>query len=259
MKLINLSSGSKGNSSLVIYKEWGVLIDCGLSCRILEKLLKEIQFPPENIRFIFISHEHLDHTKGLKIFANKYNITCYMNYYTFEFLRNKLLLPEENIIIFKNGQKLFLAENFFVESFPVSHDGLDTVCFILYIDNIKIPIFTDLGSYSKEIISLLDNSHTIFLESNYHLEMLMDSPRPWKIKQRILGKMGHLSNEDALNILGSINTKNLKNIVIGHISEEANDYQLIQEKVEEKLYSLKKLTTKIFLTKYKTITEIPLI
>jgi phosphoribosyl 1,2-cyclic phosphodiesterase len=226
--MASLSSGSKGNCTILRNGDEIILIDCGISFKRLKEKLHELELSEEMVTGIFITHEHADHISGVKAVSNKLNLPVYCNQNTGSFLRHKGREPE-NMLFFENGSKIS-HKSFMVEPFSIPHDGVDTVAYNVFINNMKISVATDFGFPSQAVKQNLMNADIILLESNYDVKMLQNcDKRPWRIKQRILSRHGHLSNESCLEILGDVLHANLKQLILGHVSQDTNDYALVED------------------------------
>ena len=232
--MASLSSGSKGNCTIIRHNDELILIDCGLSFKRLRERLSDLDLHEEMIKAVFVTHEHVDHVSGLRVTANKLNVPVYTNQNTGMFLKRKDRAPED-ISFFENGSKVNV-NGFLVEPFSVPHDGVDTVAYNVFINNIKISVATDFGFSSQSVKQHLKDCDLLLLESNHDVKMLKEcTKRPWKIKQRILSKHGHLSNEMCHDILADVLHPGLKQLILGHVSQDTNDYLLVKDLAQKHL------------------------
>ena len=215
-------SGSKGNATLITSSEGNILIDNGLSKKTLVLKLAEVGLNLDDISCVLITHGHDDHIKGLKAIP-------YIKYYcskeTFSQIKKKLeidetvKLPPNHILSSFEKKVLFGYE---IEVLPTSHDIRGSFGFIIKKDNQKLVYITDTGFvYEKVLLKIQDADYYIF-ESNHDIKMLLDTSRPQSLKDRILGDRGHLSNEDCALYLSEVIGPKTKEIVLAHLSEEAN-------------------------------------
>ena len=226
--LISLSSGSQGNAILIKNNDEAILIDCGLSCKKLREKLNEAEIDEEMISGIFVTHEHSDHVSGLRVTADKFGIPAYTNQNTGAFLSRKNRVPE-NLIYFENGHAISHG-SFVVEPFSVPHDGVDTVAFTVYCGPKKITVATDFGYPSQMVSQKIKDSDILFLEANHDVKMLQEcAKRPWKTKQRILSRHGHLSNESCFELVTEALHNDLSKLVLGHVSQDTNDYSMVED------------------------------
>ena len=226
--LISLSSGSSGNAILIKNNDEAILIDCGLSFKKLKEKMAEAEIDPGVITGVFVTHEHSDHVSGLRVAADKLGIPAYTNQNTGAFLQRKNRAPE-NLIYFENGSTISHG-NFVVEPFSVPHDGVDTVAFSVSYGSKKITVATDFGYPSQMVRQKIKNSDLLFLEANHDVKMLQEcTKRPWKIKQSILSRHGHLSNESCFDLLTDGLHHGLSNLILGHVSQDTNDYMMVDD------------------------------
>ena len=193
INLIPLFSSSKGNCTYIETDTTSLLVDVGISCKRLVNKLNELKINPETIEGILITHEHSDHVKGIKVFANKYKIPVYATQKTWDYLKTSIILPEEQTRIFVPNYS-FNIGNIKVQPFNIPHDAIDPCGFSFCSDNDKVTVATDLGCINEYLLSNMLESKSILLESNHDINMLKTGPYPWQLKQRIIGNYGHLSN-----------------------------------------------------------------
>lgn len=227
-----LASGSKGNSLFVSCKNTCFLIDAGLSGIEIERRLKSIGIPPESLTAIIITHEHSDHIKGAGILSRRFNVPVYISQKTYNAAPN--LGRIEALHFFECGIP-FEIDQVLVSPFSISHDAEDPAGLTLEYNGHKIGIATDLGIATTLVKEHLKNSHVLYLESNHDLEMLINGPYPWHLKQRIKGRSGHLSNNDATVLLSELVTDQLKHVILAHLSEENNCPEKAAQEVSKTL------------------------
>lgn len=233
-KFCNLYSGSSGNSSYIESDNAKILIDCGVSCKKLTEALSYLNVNLNDINAIILTHEHLDHVKGLQVTCKKYNIPIYANSGTFNGIKQNI--PDENKVLFKTNEK-FEINDLEIFPFAIPHDAADPCGFNISHNNKKISIATDIGHMNKFVIDKLYESSFVLLESNYEPEMLKCSKYPYLLKRRILGPKGHLSNEDAGLTIKTLVNSGISNIMLGHLSQQNNYPELAYKTVMEALIS----------------------
>ena len=242
MKLCSIASGSSGNCIYVADEHTHLLIDAGISKKKIVEGLSSIDVDVTNIDAILVTHEHLDHIKGLGIMARAYNIPIYGTRETLQAIDEykstgdidkSLYMPIE-------PDKEFSINTLFVKPFSTSHDAANPVCYTIESGDKKVAIATDLGEYNDYIISNLENLDVVLLEANYDKNMLQVGPYPYYLKQRILGRKGHLSNENSGRLLKQIISNKLKYIYLGHLSKENNYPELAYETVKVELQGILK-------------------
>lgn len=224
MKVSVLASGSTGNSIYIEDGEFNCLVDAGLTGKKIEELMKSINKDISQVKNIFVSHEHVDHIKGVGVLARKYNIPVYANKETWSAM-NIGEIPSDLRFEFEKGAVKSFGD-LDVFSFGVSHDAINPQFYTFESKGKKLSILTDTGYVSDKMIDYIKNSDTLIYESNHEETMLMASSYPWKTKQRILSDKGHLSNNDAANYLPKIIGANTKNIYLSHLSLENNTKDL---------------------------------
>lgn len=227
-----LASGSSGNSALVATNRTRLLIDAGLSLRELARRLASIDELPEKIDAVLITHEHSDHVSGLCRLARKFKIPIYVTRLTAPEIDWEACGP--HLETFQAGAS-FMVGDIAVDSFTIPHDAADPVGFCFRAEGIKIGIATDLGYIPDSIKFHLRSSHALLLESNHDLEMLKVGPYPWMVKQRVMGRNGHLSNSMVCDYLAEELGCCTTALVLGHLSEHNNHPELVRMGAAEAL------------------------
>lgn len=228
MWLASLGSGSKGNATLVRSAQGCILIDCGFSLKQFEKRLQKLALTGYDISAILVTHEHSDHASGVARVAAKYGIPLCMTVGTAR------VLNIDNYQVISGGQKLQLLD-LIIDVVTVPHDAAEPVQFV-FKDQIKhrsLGILTDSGHITGHMLQAYDNLHGLLLEFNYDPQMLRDGPYPYHLKQRVSGNHGHLSNQQSIDLLRQINTKQLDCLIAGHISQKNNSPDLVDSLLRE--------------------------
>ena len=235
LQLTVLASGSSGNALLVRGESTSILIDAGVSARQLETQLLALGNPPENLAGILLTHEHGDHTRGLKVFCSKKRVPVFTNPLTADSLRKSAIDTEWRL--FHSGSAFEIGE-LRIQPFSVPHDAADPVGFVVSTANSSLGILTDLGYATRQIIHAVQGVHALVIETNHDETLLQnDTKRPWSVKQRILSRHGHLSNQAAANLVAEIATENLRHILLAHLSEDCNTPDLARETIRQNLPS----------------------
>ncbi len=249
MKVRVLSSGSKGNTTYVEYKNTKILIDIGNSCKYVINKLGEMGIKSNEIDAIFITHTHIDHIKGLKVFLKKNKPIIYVT---------KGMLKEldyiSNYIIIDNNN--FSFKDIIIDVIKTSHDAPDSVGYIITGGNSSIAYITDTGYINNKYFDLLYNKNLYIMESNHDVEMLNNGTYPFKTRQRILGVKGHLSNYDSSRYLSLFVGSDTKYIVLAHLSEENNTCKLAYDTLRERLENSNKNVDKIIIAHQDIETEL---
>lgn len=235
LKFCSLYSGSTGNSSLVQSDTTSILVDAGVSAKKLVEALDELEIPTQSLSGILITHEHSDHIKGLGTFSKKYNIPVFANIETWNAMpaeKEKIAFENQRIIEvnseFKIGDLNILA-------FPIPHDAACPCGYNIFNSGKKISIATDIGHISNDVMPYLENSNFALLESNYDLSVLRYSAYPAKLKARISGPNGHLSNNSCGKLISHLMETGLDSVMLGHLSKENNFPELAHQTILEEL------------------------
>ncbi|MBR2364752.1 MAG: MBL fold metallo-hydrolase [Lentisphaeria bacterium] len=233
-----LGSGSSGNASIIHSPEGNILLDAGFSAKELERRMEKCSFDPSSVRALLITHEHGDHTKGCRVFADKYGIDVYMTSPVCHVAEKNGFLPE-HYILFAPGDS-FCVCGMEVRAFSLPHDAMDTVGFVFRYGEKKIGVATDLGHVNTLIREHLKGCSILMLESNHDPDILRNSSRALSLKRRILSRHGHLCNADACAALEEMITGETRNIILAHISSECNNCEIVENLALQTLAKLKR-------------------
>jgi phosphoribosyl 1,2-cyclic phosphodiesterase len=234
VQLTILGSGSGGNCSYVETSETRLLVDAGFSARQIRQRLASIGKVLENVQGILITHEHSDHISALTGMAAKLDVPIYCNRLTREAIENQLQI-QINARIFTTGDS-FAIGDVMVDTFSIPHDAYDPVGYLLRTPDGNIGFLTDLGHATKLALERVRPANVLLLESNHDIKMLQEDPRrPWSLKQRILGRHGHLSNDAAADVVEQIMSAELRQLYLGHLSRECNKPELAWQTVGSRL------------------------
>ncbi len=251
MKVCVLSSGSGGNCTLIESGKTKILVDLGTSSLYAEKRLREINIEPEEIDGIFITHTHVDHIKGIKVFLKKYNTKLYLSEIILKEIYNEI--KPQNYEIIDSEINL---NDFNVTMFKISHDTEDANGFIFESNGRSVVYVTDTGYLNIRNHKLLTNRNMYVFESNHDVEMLMNGHYPYHIKQRILGDKGHLSNKDSAYYLSKFVGNNTKCVILAHLSKDNNTKELALETLQDCLKKCNKDVEKILIAEQDKRTEL---
>lgn len=217
MKVSVLASGSKGNSTYIETNNTKILVDLGMTTLYIEKKLAKLDIDPNEIDAIILTHTHVDHISGLKVFIKKYNTKVY--------LTEKMLKDINEISQLKNYEIItndFKIKDLEIEIIKTSHDASDSNGYIFKSDNKTISYITDTGYINRKYKDKLTNKNLYIMESNHDIKMLQDGKYPYHLKQRVLSDTGHLSNEMCSKYLKEYIGKDTKKIILIHLSHENN-------------------------------------
>lgn len=229
VRVVPLGSGSSGNATLVELGARRLLVDAGLSARDLAFRLDAVGVRPGRLDGILLSHEHHDHARGLHRFAQKHRVPVVT---TPEALAAMNLAPYHfpAWIPFEPGTP-FDAFGVRVVPFAVPHDAVNPVGFILEAEGVRVGIATDLGHATTLVVERLRGCHVLVLEANHDDGMLVRGPYPWALKQRIGGRLGHLSNDEAAALAAAVVDDDCQAVVLAHLSEKNNTATLARRAV----------------------------
>lgn len=220
MRVCVLSSGSKGNCTYVETKNHKILIDIGTSSLYIEKSLKSINIDPKDIDIVLITHCHIDHISGLKVFTKKYNPLVYISDKILK--ESKLII--ENVV---SSEEVIVNEDISIKSIRLSHDVEDIKGYIIEEEKSSMVYITDTGYINQKYFEKLTNKSLYVFESNHDVEKLMNNPKyPHSTKIRILSDKGHLSNKDSSYYMSKLIGDNTKYVILAHLSEQNNTEEL---------------------------------
>jgi phosphoribosyl 1,2-cyclic phosphodiesterase len=219
VKISVLGSSSTGNCTFIATSQIKVLLDAGLNPTQTMKRLDAIGESLDDIGALVISHEHTDHVSGIAGILAKRNITVFIGEQTFAAINPRISCDRLEFVT--AGQPFFLGD-LKISPFSIPHDAVDPLGFTLEAEGVKIGHVTDLGYMTELVTQRLRGCDVIVLESNHDLEMLKVGPYPWPLKQRIMGREGHLSNEVAGRFFSEGFDGQARYIVLAHLSESNN-------------------------------------
>jgi len=249
MKVVVLSSGSKGNTTYIETENTRILIDLGNSCKYVKEKLERINVEPSSLDAILITHTHDDHIKGLKVFEKKYKTKVYMA----PKMQLKLDYIENYEIVTESIIKIKDIE---INVIRTSHDAEDPRGYIVNNNEKSIVYITDTGYINNKYFDLLRNRDIYIMESNHDIEMLNSGPYPFQLRQRILGDKGHLSNYDSSKYLSEFIGDKTKCIMLAHLSEENNTQELAYNTLIERLNNNNQKVDKIIIATQNQETEL---
>ena len=234
MRMTVLASGSRGNCTVVSSSQASILVDAGISCRETLKRMRAAGEEPEKLKAIVISHEHADHVSGLQVLARKLQIPVFITESTYYRWHRENKDGEgkptnlERLEHFHAGRS-FSVGDITVTPFTIPHDAADPCGFTFTANGLKIGVVTDLGYMPPNVKEQLRRCDALLIESNHDLEMLRNGPYPWMVKQRVMSRVGHLSNSALAEFFEKDYDGHATHLVLAHVSEHNNHPELARE------------------------------
>jgi len=250
-------SGSKGNCFLVKDEKTQILVDAGITYKKYTEFMTELKCDPLDLAGILISHEHSDHISGAGVLHRKTKTPLYISQNALPCIDKYLGTLVQEPITFLVGDYIEVG-SLIIHPFISSHDAIDSCNFLIYPqheEERKLAIVTDLGIAHNLLKKYLSSCSTIILESNHDVSMLKKGPYPWPLKQRILSKTGHLSNEQARALMEEVISQNHKQIILTHLSEINNTPEIAYREMKNMLININS-QTKLFVASQYQCTEL---
>jgi phosphoribosyl 1,2-cyclic phosphodiesterase len=236
VQLTVLGSGSSGNCALVSTGRTTLLIDAGLSAKQICLRLAAAGYTLDQIDGILLTHEHQDHTNGLEVLSSKRSLPLYATALTREILQGNLRFRSAPSWRMMTTGSAFDFQDLRIECFPVPHDAVDPVGFVIADEESRLGVLSDVGFVTNLIKDRLKAADSLFIEANYDTQLLeADTKRPWATKQRISSRHGHLSNDQAAELIECVAHTGLNHIVLGHLSDDCNDPDRASRRIQESL------------------------
>jgi phosphoribosyl 1,2-cyclic phosphodiesterase len=219
LKVCSLSSGSNGNAFFIKTGDDSFLVDAGISCKQIRLRLEQVGSHIDDIKGIFITHEHSDHIRGLDVLIRRFPVPVYVTEKTYQ---NLPVAIDEKYLNFIKSSGRFSINGTEIQALPKSHDAVDPALFIFHYKNKKVSVITDAGYGCGNVVEAVRGANVVFLESNYDEEMLRTGFYPPFLKKRIAGRHGHLSNIDAGSLIVEHAGPELEYVFLSHLSENNN-------------------------------------
>jgi phosphoribosyl 1,2-cyclic phosphodiesterase len=235
-----LASGSRGNSAVVQTSKTKILVDAGISCRETFRRMKALREDPHSLTAILMTHEHSDHVLGLGTLARKLKVPVFMTGATHQAWAKAVRDADgvrptlAKLEVFAAGRTLQIGD-IAVTPFTIPHDAVDPVGFTFRAEGVKIGFVTDLGYLPASVRDHLRRCDVLVMESNHDLEMLRGGPYPWSVKQRVMSRVGHLSNAALADFFSNDYDGEAAYVVLAHLSEHNNHPALARGAAEQAL------------------------
>ena len=225
LSVCSLNSGSNGNCYYIGNDTEAVLIDAGISRRETEKRMLRLGLSFKKVKAIFITHEHSDHINGISSLLKKHELPLYITDNT---LKQGRLIVREKLIRSFNPYEPVTIGQLSVTAFPKIHDACDPHSFVVACDDVKVGVFTDIGSSCDHVTRNFSQCHAAFLEANYDEDMLERGKYPWFLKNRIRNGQGHLSNKQAAKLFIDHRAPFMSHLFLSHLSRANNCPKIVK-------------------------------
>ncbi len=220
MRFASLGSGSEGNGLVVEAGRSRVLLDCGFSITETVRRLQRLGLQPDGLDALLVTHEHDDHVGGVARFARKFGIPVYLSHGTHAASANGSAVFSEVVII--DSHTPFAVGDIEMFPYPVPHDAREPTQFVFSDGKSRLGVLTDAGSSTPHIEAMLSGLDALVIECNHDRDMLAGSAYPERLKARIGGRLGHLDNGQASQIVAGIDTQRLQHVIAAHLSQKNN-------------------------------------
>jgi phosphoribosyl 1,2-cyclic phosphodiesterase len=240
VRMTVLASGSRGNCTVLSSDRASILVDAGISCRETLLRMRAAGEDPERLQAIVISHEHKDHVAGLDVLARKLKVPVYITESTYQRWRRETKGRDGKPVTLERREhfqagRSFTVADISVTPFTIPHDAADPCGFTFKSAGIKFGLVTDLGYMAANVKEHLRGCDGLMIESNHDLEMLRNGPYPWMVKQRVMSRVGHLSNSALAEYFAKDYDGQAAFLVLAHLSEQNNHPELARESAYQAL------------------------
>lgn len=225
MFVCSLNSGSNANCYYIGNQNEAVLIDGGLSCRETVRRMKRVGLSIKTVKAIFVSHEHGDHIHGVPGLSKKFHLPVYLSASTLE--HSGVELREDLVRIMRPYDPVRIGDLSII-AFPKLHDAIDPQSFIIEHQRVRVGVFTDIGAPCEHVTKAFRQCHAAFLEANYDENMLLRGSYPYHLKNRIRSQLGHMSNDQALELFVKHRPSHMSHLFLSHLSRDNNSPKLVK-------------------------------
>ena len=222
LEICAIASGSNGNCYYIGNDKTAILVDAGISTKQILNRMKERGLDSSKLRALFITHEHSDHMRGARVMGKRLQIPVYMSAKTYDGAYKNL--RPDNPRFFQSEQQIEVDE-FTVYPVSKNHDAADPYSFRIGYKDINVGVFTDIGEACNNVKEHLSLCNALFLESNYDDKMLWEGRYPQFLKERVASNVGHLSNDQAFELLNQHTNGELRCVFLSHISKDNNTHE----------------------------------
>jgi len=219
LEICALASGSNGNSYYIGNHTDAILVDAGISTRLLLQRMQSRELDIRKIKAVFLSHEHSDHSRGIQVLSKRHGINIWISEHTYYALPHAYRPPYYHF--FTPGDAVSIG-SFRVHTFLKNHDAAEPCSFRIEYEGKSVGVLTDIGEPCEKVRAELKQCHAVFLESNYDEKMLWEGMYPWPLKKRVASSVGHLSNVQAVELMLQEMHPGLECIFLSHLSHENN-------------------------------------
>ncbi len=238
MRFASLGSGSKGNATLVAGAGTLVMIDCGFSVRQATLRLQALGVDPAELDAILVTHEHSDHSAGVAAFSRRYQVPVYLTHGTHGTGRCDGAFEYRPF----NAGERFQLGGLEIHAVAVPHDAREPCQYRIQCQGRSLGVLTDLGSVTDHVLDSYRSCDALLLEFNHELELLLQGNYPPGLKRRVAGDWGHLSNQQASELLATLDWHGLRHLVVAHVSENNNCPQRTADTIRAVMGDLERVT-----------------
>lgn len=224
MRFASLGSGSKGNSLLIESGGTRVLLDCGFGLADVTARLYRLGLEPADVDAIIVTHEHEDHSGGVARLACRFGLPVHLTYGTLLAMGDDGSAIENVVLV--DAHAPFIIGEIEVMPYTVPHDAREPVQYVLGDGALRLGVLTDTGWPTPRIAQALSGVDALVLECNHDLDMLMNGSYPYRLKERIAGRMGHLANAASADLVRAMDCSRLQHVIAAHLSEKNNTPEL---------------------------------